>query len=74
MAAPTLAPADTPKPYLERLSREIAAIVKRPDVVQRFAKFGATTASSSPKEFDDYLHAQLDLWGKLVRDAQLEPK
>jgi tripartite-type tricarboxylate transporter receptor subunit TctC len=69
-----LAPAGTPKPYLERLSREIAAIVKRPDVVQSFAKFGATTASSSPKEFDDYLHAQLDLWGKLVRDAQLEPK
>jgi tripartite-type tricarboxylate transporter receptor subunit TctC len=66
-----LARAGTPRGIVERLGTEISAIMRMPEVEQAFAKQGATTVVSSPREFDEFLRSEIKTWGKLVKDANV---
>jgi len=35
---------------------------------------GFEAFSSSPEELDDFVKAQLDKWGKMVKDAGIQPE
>ena len=63
--------AGTPRPIVDRLGTEISSIVRMPDVQQAFAKQGATTVVSSPREFDEFVRSEIKTWGKLVKDANV---
>ena len=43
------APAKTPKEIVDRLNREIIAVMKEPDTVKRFADQGADVVTNSPE-------------------------
>jgi tripartite-type tricarboxylate transporter receptor subunit TctC len=64
-------PAKLPKPIVGRLSKEIAAILKQPDVQERMAKLGSDIGSGTPEELAGYLDRDLTRWGKLVREANI---
>jgi tripartite-type tricarboxylate transporter receptor subunit TctC len=63
------APAGTPQPVIERLSREFTATLKMPDVQERFAANGSIILGSTPGEFREYLQRELAKYGKLVKQA-----
>lgn len=69
-----VAPAGTPRPILEELSRQIARTLDLPDVKERLRNISYVIAPSTPKEYDDILRAQIDGLSSLVRDAGLKPK
>lgn len=62
-----LAPVGTPKDIVARLSRDIAAIVKLPEVRDRLAEQGFEAMGLSAAEFGTFMRAEIAKWGKVVK-------
>jgi tripartite-type tricarboxylate transporter receptor subunit TctC len=62
-----MAPAGTPKPILEKLNAAINAALKRPDIVDLWAKQGAIPMSMTTAEFDLYLRGDIVKWAGVVK-------
>ena len=69
-----MAPANTPKPVVEKLNAEIVKIVNRPDVKDAWEKQGAVPMTMTAAEFDAYLRKDIDKWAAVVRAAGLKPQ
>ena len=69
-----LAPARTPAPIVERLHREIASILRAPDVVQTFNDRGFEPGGNTPAEFRAFIEAESRRWSKVAQDAGLKPE
>jgi len=69
-----LAPAGTPRPILNQISKEVARILNLPDIKERLQAFGFVPAPTTPEEYDKILRGQIETLSKLVRDAGLRPK
>jgi tripartite-type tricarboxylate transporter receptor subunit TctC len=67
-------PAGTPRPIVTRLANELLAVLARPEVRQKLATLGYDIDPMGPEPFGRYVREQLAYWGKLVRDAGLEPE
>jgi tripartite-type tricarboxylate transporter receptor subunit TctC len=67
-----LAPAGTPREAIERLNREVAAVVKLPDVLARLAADGVEPAANSPEQFAAQIKVELARIAKIVRDANIQ--
>src|SRR5262249_45267345 len=65
------APGKTPPEIVERLAREVAAAMKRPDVREGLERAAFEPESSTPQELGDFLQAQLKVWGTVAREAGL---
>jgi tripartite-type tricarboxylate transporter receptor subunit TctC len=61
-----LMPARTPDEIIIRLNREIAAILRMPDVRARLATQGAEPAGNTPAQYAASLKADLARWAKVV--------
>jgi tripartite-type tricarboxylate transporter receptor subunit TctC len=68
------APASVPKPVLDRLSREIVAILGRPDVKERLAKLGFTVAVKDPDAFRAYHAQEMQTWADVIRTVGIKPE
>ena len=69
-----LAPAGTPRPVLNQISKEVARILDLPDVKERLQAIGFVPAPTTPEDYDKILRAQIETFSKLVRDAGLRSK
>jgi tripartite-type tricarboxylate transporter receptor subunit TctC len=67
-----IAPAGVPGPVIQKLSGEIAGIVRTPEMSERFALDGAVPVGSSPKEFTAFLRTETQKWNKVIRDANIK--
>jgi tripartite-type tricarboxylate transporter receptor subunit TctC len=65
--------AGTPKPIIARLNAEMAKAVATPEVRNRFASLGVEPVATSPADFGELISAEVERWGRLVRDAQIKP-
>lgn len=70
--AAVLAPAGTPPEIVNRLSREIAAILKAPEVRDQLVAMGLEVVASTPAEYTDYIGVESTKWGKIIRDAKIQ--
>ncbi len=69
------APTGVPAPILERVNREMDAILKDPAVVERMSKAGfISRGGGTMQETRDYVQAQHAAWGKLVQEIGLQPE
>ena len=64
-----LAPARTPRPIVDRLQRDLAAVLKEPDVRERFAILGNEPVGNTPDEYAAQIKADLAQWGEIVKKA-----
>ena len=69
-----LAPAKTPRAIVQKLNREITAILRMPDVESRFVEMGAEPAPSTPAEFDKLVASEIARVGELARKAGITPQ
>jgi tripartite-type tricarboxylate transporter receptor subunit TctC len=69
-----VAPAHMPPPIVTKLNKELRKIIDDPDVNAKLGNVGFEAFSSTPKEFGDFIKVQLDKWGKMVRDAGIQPE
>jgi tripartite-type tricarboxylate transporter receptor subunit TctC len=61
-----LAPRGTPQPIVERMNREINAVLALPEVKERLLAQGFAPVGKSPADFDAMLDAETELHRKLV--------
>ena len=66
-----LAPAGTPPAVIKRVADEVTAIVKLPDVRQKFDEMGTIPVGSTPAEFESFIGSETAKWGKVIRDAKI---
>lgn len=69
-----LAPAKTPAAIIERLNRETIRILNEREVRERLASAGLQTVTSTPPQFADFIRAEIDKWGKVIRAAGIKPE
>jgi len=65
-------PAKIPRAVVERLNREINAILPRPEVREMFDAGGVAPAPMTPEQLGSHVKEQLELWGKTMRAAGIE--
>ncbi len=65
-------PAGVPQAIVGKLSAEVVRILQLPEIVQRFQLDGADVVGSTPKEFDAFLKAEMQKWGKVIKDAGIK--
>jgi tripartite-type tricarboxylate transporter receptor subunit TctC len=69
-----MAPAGTPAAAIERMSREIAEIVKQPEVVATFKHLGFLPMGTSPQEFKSFLNDETERYAKILKDSNVKPE
>jgi tripartite-type tricarboxylate transporter receptor subunit TctC len=65
------APAGTPRPVVDKLQRELAAVLRTAFVRERYAVLGIEPVGNSPQKFGDQVRADLARWEKVVRAANV---
>ena len=64
-----LAPAGTPKPVIDALYANIAAILKQPEVVKQLFDLGAEPGGNTPEAYARQIAADVEKWKKVVADT-----
>jgi tripartite-type tricarboxylate transporter receptor subunit TctC len=64
-----LAPKGTPPALIERLHRELKAVMATAEVKNHFAEAGIEVVASTPAEMDSFFREERDHWAKVVRDS-----
>jgi len=61
------APAGTPRPIIDRLQRELKAVISLPEVRDRMIAQGQTPVGNTPEEFIANVRADLPKWDALIK-------
>jgi tripartite-type tricarboxylate transporter receptor subunit TctC len=61
----------TPVDIQNRISAEIARVLKLPDIIERLPGWGGEAVGSSPEEFNKRYRADIARYGKVVREAKV---
>jgi len=64
-----VAPAGTPKERLEAIRDTAAQVIESPKVSKTLSELGMTPVASRPEDFDRFLRAEIDKWGKVARQS-----
>ena len=66
-------PKGTPVEIIEKLNKEVNAILAEPKIKARFADISATVLPGTPADFGKHLADETEKWGKVVRFAGAKP-
>jgi len=66
------APANLPKPILQRLNAELSKILSTEDVKANFEKQGAVPQPGSPADFAAFMRDESARWGEVVRKNDIK--
>jgi len=67
-----LAPAGTPQAVVDKLNKEMVAIIRSEDFGRRMAEIGAVPIGNSPAEMATQIASDTEKYGKLVREANIK--
>ncbi len=62
-------PSATSPALVERLNRDIVAVLRLPDLRERLESLGAEINTGTPRDFADYIAREIPKWAKVVRDS-----
>jgi tripartite-type tricarboxylate transporter receptor subunit TctC len=65
-------PAKTPQAIVKRLHAETTTIMKEPEMRERLLAQGAEPLYGSPEDLRAHLAREIEVWGKVVRDAGIK--
>jgi tripartite-type tricarboxylate transporter receptor subunit TctC len=68
-----MAPKGTPRHVVDKLNAAVNRIVEAPEVKQAWAVQGTTSMPMSPEAFGNFLRAEIDKWGKVVKASGATP-
>ena len=66
-----LAPAATPRTIIDKLNGVVHRVLAIPEVKERFESQGSVVTPSTPEEFRDWLRAETEKWGRIIRDLKI---
>jgi tripartite-type tricarboxylate transporter receptor subunit TctC len=67
-----VAPAGTPRPIVERLHRELTAVIASAETRKRFEAEGADALPMSSAEFSRFITTEIAKWARVVKDAGIK--
>ncbi|MCC6196102.1 MAG: tripartite tricarboxylate transporter substrate binding protein [Burkholderiales bacterium] len=62
----------TPRPIIDKIQRDMAAAMKKPEVRAQLEKQGMYIVGSTPDEFDAFVRAEIVKWAKVVKAAKIK--
>jgi tripartite-type tricarboxylate transporter receptor subunit TctC len=69
-----LAPAGTPKDAVNKLNGSINAALKLDDVRSRLTSAGIEIQGGTPEQFGNVIRVEIDKWGRIVKEAGIQPE
>ena len=66
-----LAPANTPRAIVTRLNGDAVKILALPEIRARFAELGYETVGSTPAQLEQWIRAETERWGRLIRAQKI---
>ena len=63
------APAGTPDAIVQKLNTELLAVMAMPSVREKLQAQGMEVLGGTPAQFADYIRAETDRWGRIVRES-----
>ena len=64
----------TPRPIVDRLNREVRAILAEPDMGKRLAELGGVAIPSTPEEMRDRIEREMIAWKRIATLRKIEIK
>jgi tripartite-type tricarboxylate transporter receptor subunit TctC len=68
-----LVPTGVPKPIIARMSADIAAVMRQPDVAATIRESGNVPVGSTPEEFSALVLGDFAKWKQLIQEAGIKP-
>src|SRR4029077_10071220 len=66
------APKNTPKDIIEKLNKEINAVLAEPDMTKRLVELGGAPLIQTPEKFGADIAAETEKWKKVIDGANIE--
>ncbi len=64
----------TSRTIVDRLAREVAAIVATQEIVAQLQNLGAEAVGSSPAAFAAFYNSETERWGKVIKERGIKPE
>jgi tripartite-type tricarboxylate transporter receptor subunit TctC len=68
------APAKTPREIVSRMQREVASVLKMPQMRDKFRGFGAEPVGNTPEEFERMFKEDVARFAKIIKAANIPPQ
>ncbi len=68
------APKGTPKDVVAKIQRDVATVLKDPEIQKRFFDIGAEVGGQSSDDFAARVRSDMDLWAKVAKSAGIKPE
>jgi tripartite-type tricarboxylate transporter receptor subunit TctC len=68
------APGGTPQPIIDRYSKEIVRILQQPEIRAKLIQLEFEVVAGSPTEFAQWIRDDIQLWGKVIKEAGVKPE
>ncbi len=69
-----VAPVKVPEPVLRKLSVDVAELLAQPDMKTKLESIGMELAPQKGPEFDAFVNREFIRWGKVMKQAGIEPQ
>ena len=69
-----MVPAGTPREIVARLNADTVQVLRRPDVMERFAATDMVPTGSTPEQFGAHVRDEIAKWGKIVKAHGIRPE
>jgi tripartite-type tricarboxylate transporter receptor subunit TctC len=66
-----IAPGTTPPALINKISADIASVMKSPALTERMLALGTESVGSTPKVYNDVIRSEIDKWTKVVKAANI---
>ena len=70
--SPESAQAGTPPQVVTKLNAALRKIIDSPEAQAQFKNVGFEGFSSTPEQLGDFIKAQLALWGRMIKTANIQ--
>ena len=67
-----VAPANTPKPVIDKLNAEVVRVLRTPEMKEKMIGLGTEVVANTPEQFAQYLREEMAKWSKIVKDAGIK--
>ncbi|MGE4336525.1 MAG: Bug family tripartite tricarboxylate transporter substrate binding protein [Pigmentiphaga sp.] len=66
------APAGTPAPVIQQLNTAVTKILRSPEIKEKLVALGAEPAASTPEELNQFVKAESDKWGAVLKAINIQ--
>lgn len=67
-----LAPAKTPRAVIDKLNRELNAVLSDPAIIQKLGTLGIVATPGSPEKLAEQIRGDLEKYGKVIKSAGIK--